>query len=99
MLLDFLDDASMIWIETATGGDRTFEQYTETPLRLRTEADFDTARDLIAEKIPDKQVEFLRQLPLYYEDDYALYVHACLQTGNHPLQSSAHVRLSRRDGR
>jgi len=30
MLLDFLDDAAMTWVETATGGDRTFAQYTGT---------------------------------------------------------------------
>ena len=78
MLLDFLDDAAMTWVETATGGDRTFAQYTETPLRLRTNADFATSRDLLAKKIPTDQIEFLRQLRLYHEDNYALYVHAGL---------------------
>src|SRR5713226_6588956 len=43
MLLDFLDEASMIWMETSTGSDRTFEQYTESPFRLRTEGDLDAA--------------------------------------------------------
>ena len=97
MLLDFLDDASTIWMETATGGDRTFEQYTQTLLRLRTEADFDTARDLIAEKIPANQIEFMRQLPLYHEDDFALYVHAGLEKGKHPSESSSHALLWTRD--
>ena len=97
MLLDFLDETSMIWMETATGGDRTFKQYTETPLRLRTEADFDTARDLMSEKIPPRQLDFLRQLPLYHEDDHALYVHAGLEDGKHPSESSAHALLWTRD--
>jgi len=97
MLLDFLDEASMIWMETSTGSDRTFEQYTETPLRLLTEADLDAARDLIAEKIPANQIEFFRQLPLYHEDDYALYVHAGLENGKHPSESSPHSLLWTRD--
>ena len=97
MLLDFLDDESTLWMETATGGDRTFEQYTETPLRLNTDADFVAARDLIAEKIPTGQIEFFRQLPLYHEDDFALYVHAGLETGKHPCESSPHALLWTRD--
>ena len=32
MLLDFLDDESLIWIEQPTGGDHTFAQYTQTLL-------------------------------------------------------------------
>jgi serine/threonine protein phosphatase 1 len=93
MLLDFLDEANMIWMETATGGDQTFRQYTEKPLRLRTEADFDKARDLLAEKVPAHQIEFFRQLPLYHEDDFALYVHAGLENGKHPSESSPHALL------
>jgi serine/threonine protein phosphatase 1 len=97
MLLDFLDEANMIWMETATGGDRTFEQYTERPLRLRTEADFDAARNLIAEKIPANQIEFFRHLPLYHEDEYALYVHAGLENGKHPSESAPYALLWTRD--
>ena len=97
MLLDFLDEANMIWVTTATGGDQTFWQYTETPLVLHTEADFDSARSLIAEKIPVNHIEFLRQLPLYHEDDYALYVHAGLENGKHPSESSPHALLWTRD--
>ncbi|MDX6574341.1 MAG: serine/threonine protein phosphatase 1 [Blastocatellia bacterium] len=97
MLLDFVDKVSMIWIETATGGDRTFEQYTQTSLRLRAEADFDRARDLLAEKIPAPQIDFLRQLPLYHEDDHAIYVHAGLENGKHPSESAPHALLWTRD--
>src|ERR1043166_4692946 len=52
MLLDFLDGANMIWMESATGSDQTFAQYTGHPLRVQTDTDFDAARDLIANKIP-----------------------------------------------
>jgi serine/threonine protein phosphatase 1 len=97
MLLDFLDEANMIWVTTATGGNQTFRQYTETPLVLRKEADFDSARELIAERIPANQIEFFRQLPLYHEDDYAIYVHAGLEGGKHPSESSPHALLWTRD--
>jgi len=97
MLLDFLDGANLIWMETSTGSDQTFTQYTGAPLRLRSEADFDTARDLIREKIPAAQIEFFRQLPLYHEDDFALYVHAGLENGKHPRESSPHALLWTRD--
>jgi serine/threonine protein phosphatase 1 len=97
MLLDFLDDANLIWMTTATGSDQTFMQYTEGPLVLRTEADFRTARKLIAEKIPPEQIDFLRQLPLYHEDDHALYVHAGLENGKHPSESSPNTLLWTRD--
>jgi serine/threonine protein phosphatase 1 len=97
MLLDFIDEASQIWISTATGSDQTFMQYTETPLSLRTASDFDSARELIAERIPAHQIDFLRQLPLYHEDDHALYVHAGLEKGKHPSESSSHALLWTRD--
>ena len=97
MLLDFLDSANLIWMETVTGSDQTFSQYTGAPLMLRTEADFDAARDLIAEKIPAEQIEFFRQRPLYHEDDFALYVHAGLENGKHPRESAAQALLWTRD--
>lgn len=97
MLLDFIDATSTIWLETATGGDRTFEQYAETPLRLRIESDLNRARDLLAAKIPAHQVEFIRQRPLYHEDNHALYVHAGLENGKHPSESSSHALLWTRD--
>jgi len=97
MLLDFLDGANTIWMESATGSDQTFAQYTGRPLRLQTEADFDAARDLIANKIPVGQIEFLRQSTLYHEDEYALYVHAGLENGKHPRESLPHSLLWSRD--
>jgi serine/threonine protein phosphatase 1 len=97
MLLDFVDEASLIWVTTASGSDQTFSQYTKTPFVVRTEADFDAARDLIREKIPANQIEFFRQLPLYIEDDYAIYVHAGLEAGRHPSESSPSALLWTRD--
>jgi len=97
MLLDFLDRASLIWMEQATGSERTFAQYTGKPLVIRSEADFAAARDLIGEKIPPAQLAFLRRLPLYHEDAYALYVHAGLENGKHPRESSPYALMWTRD--
>ncbi len=93
MLLDFIDGTNQIWIDGSTGSEQTFAQYTGKPLRFRNEAEVDAARRLIAESVPQEQLEFLRQLPLYHEDDYALYVHAGLVEGKHPRDSSPHELL------
>jgi len=66
-------------------------------LQVQTEADFVAARDLLVKKIPVEQIEFLRQLPLYHEDEYALYVHAGLENGKHPRESSSQSLLWTRD--
>jgi len=97
MLLDFLDEESLIWIEQATGGDQTFAQYTQKPLIIRSESDFAAARNLIATKIPAEQIEFFRRLPSYHEDNYALYVHAGLENGKHPSETSPAALMWTRD--
>ena len=97
MLLDFLDEENLIWIEQATGCDQTFAQYTQKLLVIRSESDFAAARNLIGEKIPAEEIEFFRHLPSYHEDDYALYVHAGLENGKHPRESSADALMWTRD--
>jgi serine/threonine protein phosphatase 1 len=97
MMLDFLDDDSRLWLAHVTGGDQTFQQYTETPLHLETEEDFDNARRKIEESVPAEHIEFFRQMPLYHEDDYALYVHAGLDHGKHPRETEQRHLLWARD--
>lgn len=97
MLLDFIDDENLIWVEQATGSDRTFVQYIETPLVIRSESDFATVRDLLVKKIPPEHIEFFRHLPSYYEDDFALYVHAGLENNKHPSESTADALMWTRD--
>jgi serine/threonine protein phosphatase 1 len=97
MLLDFIDDENSIWLETATGSDETFKQYTNTLLQLRMNSDFDAARQLVVEKIPAAQIDFFRRLPLYHEDDFGIYVHAGLEKGKHPSESSPESLLWTRD--
>ena len=97
MLLDFLDKGASIWLSPVTGGERTFEQYTGFKLSVTSKKDFDEARNMIASSIPSEHLEFIRQMPLYYEDDYALYVHAGLDHGKHPCETESHSLLWSRD--
>ena len=76
MLLDFIEGTSNIWITPVTGGERTFEQYTGQSVVARTEAELDEMRRAIEKSVPAEHLQFIRLTPYFYEDDYAIYVHA-----------------------
>lgn len=97
MLMDFLDGHTSIWLTPVTGGERTFEQYTLNPVRVQTETDLEEMRRLFEEKFPPEHLEFMRDLPFYYEDAHAIYVHAGLDEGKHPSESSETSLLWMRD--
>jgi serine/threonine protein phosphatase 1 len=97
MLMDFIDGEARIWLTPAAGGEYTFEQYTGHALVITSEDDFDQARAEIAAAVPREHIEFFSQLPLYYEDDCALYVHAGLDHGKHPRDSRPQALLWARD--
>jgi serine/threonine protein phosphatase 1 len=97
MMLDFIDEDSRLWLSPVTGGEQTFQQYTLSPLRVETEEDFEDARRRIEESVPALHLEFFRQMPIYHEDDYALYVHAGLEQGKHPRETDTHHLLWTRD--
>lgn len=97
MLLDFLEGHTSIWLTPVTGGERTFEQYTGHPVRARTEADVEEMRRLFEEKFPPEHLAFMQSLPFYYEDEHAIYVHAGLDEGKHPSESSPMSLLWMRD--
>ena len=97
MMLDFVDDDSRLWLAHVTGGEQTYLQYTGCALQVETEEDFDLARRKIEEHVPREHLEFFRAMPLYHEDDYALYVHAGLDHGKHPRDTEARHLLWTRD--
>ena len=97
MMLDFIDEDSRLWLSPATGGEETFQQYTESPPQTETEEDFEKARRKIEASVPPEHLEFFRERPLYHEDCYALYVHAGLDHGKHPRDTEAHHLLWTRD--
>ncbi len=97
MLLDFIDKGMSLWLHPAVGGDRTFEQYTGREMCVVTEDDYDPEQREIAGAIPPEHIEFFRNLPLYHEDAYALYVHAGLDDGKHPRDTNAQHLLWTRD--
>lgn len=97
MLLDFVDDKTNIWITPVTGGERTFEQYTGQALIIANEQDLNDARLTIKESVPAHHLEFFRSRPFFYEDKYAIYVHAGLEQGKHPRDTSPQSLLWTRD--
>lgn len=97
MLLDFLEGQSTIWLTPVTGGERTFEQYTHHPVHAGSEADQEEMRRIFAESFPSEHLEFMQELPFYYEDEHAIYVHAGLDEGKHPSESSKMSLLWMRD--
>ncbi len=97
MLLDCIDSGARIWLSPNTGGNRTFEQYTNTALRITSEDDFDAAQAKIASAVPPEHLAFFRSMPFYHEDEFALYVHAGLDQGKHPKDTDPYALLWTRD--
>lgn len=97
MLMDFIDGSHGIWLTPVTGGERTFEQYTGRAVKADTEQDLEDMRIALERSIPSEHLNFIHQTPLYYENDYAIYVHAGLDDGKHPSESSPISLLWMRD--
>ena len=97
MLMDFIDGAQSIWLTPVTGGERTFEQYTGQHVKVDSEQDLEEMRVALERSIPADHLDFIHQLPLYHEDEYAIYVHAGLDEGKHPRDGSALALLWTRD--
>jgi hypothetical protein len=97
MLLDFIDAGAAIWLHAAVGSHATINQYTGEWFRIRNERDFHAMRQRFSESVPEEHMEFFRSLPLFHEDDYALYVHAGLENGKHPAECDPHHLLWSRD--
>ncbi|HVF50519.1 MAG TPA: metallophosphoesterase [Pyrinomonadaceae bacterium] len=93
MLLDFIDEGKTIWLHAAVGSHQTFEQYTGRELWAETEQEIEAARHEIAAAVPAHHIEFFRSLPLYHEDEYAIYVHAGVEPDKHPRDSTPHQLL------
>ncbi|CDM64681.1 metallophosphoesterase family protein [Pyrinomonas methylaliphatogenes] len=95
MMLDFLDGLSSDWRRAGVGSERTFEQYTGKA--LTPEIPDDKARGMLREAVPAEHVDFLRSLPFYFEDDFAIYVHAGLERNKHPRETPPQHLLWTRD--
>jgi serine/threonine protein phosphatase 1 len=66
-------------------------------VRAHSEQDLEELRRVFAESFPVEHLEFMQSLPFYYEDDHAIYVHAGLDEGKHPRESSPMSLLWMRD--
>ena len=49
-------------------------------------------RHAFEESLPPEHLEFMQETPFYHEDEYAIYVHAGLDEGKHPSESSPNWR-------
>jgi serine/threonine protein phosphatase 1 len=97
MLMDFLDGSHNIWLTPVTGGERTFEQYTGRHVKVDSEQDLEEMRVALEQSIPAEHLDFIHQLPLYHEDEFAIYVHAGLDEGKHPRDGSPLALIWTRD--
>jgi serine/threonine protein phosphatase 1 len=97
MLLDFVDDGTPLWLAPQSGGERTYQQYTGMAPAWKKEEQLENTREQFLKMFPPEHLEFLRSLQLFYEDDYALYVHAGLDQGKHPCETDEYSLLWSRD--
>lgn len=104
MLLDFLESRSELWLHAGVGSHLTMEQYGVSVEAIeactRTDADEQALEHLRAEllmRIPPAHQEFFRRTPLFHEDECAIYVHAGLDHGRHPRDTSPEHLLWSRD--
>lgn len=97
MLMDFLDGTNNIWLTPVTGGSRTFEQYTGLQVRVESEQDLEDLRHALEESLPTEHLDFMHSMPFFHEDEFAIYVHAGLDEGKHPSESSALSLIWMRD--
>src|SRR4026208_938390 len=97
MLRYFLDGRSNMWLSAVVGGERTFEQYTGHPVRVDSEKDLEEMRALFERSFPAEHLAFMEEMPFYHEDEFAIYVHAGLDEGKHPRESTPMSLLWMRD--
>lgn len=88
MLMDFLGGYANIWLTPVVGGERTFEQYTGQSIKVDSERDLEEMRLLLERSVPEEHLAFMQSLPYFHEDELAIYVHAGLDEGKHPSESS-----------
>jgi serine/threonine protein phosphatase 1 len=92
-----VDEGVGLWLTHVTGGEKTFQQYVKKPLAVTSVTDFEMTRERIRGSVPLEHIAFFRGLPLFYEDAYAIYVHAGLELGKHPAETDARYLLWARD--
>ena len=97
MLLDFVDGGATLWLHAAVGSQHTVEQYTGRKFRPRDEQELNELREAFTAALPPEHLDFFRRMPLFDEDQFAIYVHAGLKDGQHPRETAPHHLLWSRD--
>lgn len=88
MLLDCVDFGDLSWLIPENGGQETITQY-GCPLHL--------LREIEDIRIPDDHMDLFRSMPLFHEDDHAIYVHAGLLLGVPPDETDEDILIWSRD--
>lgn len=88
MLLDCVDLGDLGWLLPENGGQATISQYGSPLHKLRGIEDI---------KVPPEHLELFRSMPLFHEDEHAIYVHAGLESGVPPAGTDQDVLLWSRD--
>jgi len=66
-------------------------------VRVDSEKDLEEMRALFERSFPAEHLAFMEEMPFYYEDEFAIYVHAGLDEGKHPSESTQMSLLWMRD--
>jgi serine/threonine protein phosphatase 1 len=88
MLLDCVETGDLAWLLPENGGQATISQYGCPLHKLRETQDI---------RVPPGHLELFRSMPLFYEDEHAIYVHAGLTPGLAPDETDEDVLLWSRD--
>jgi serine/threonine protein phosphatase 1 len=79
MMLDFFEYCDPQWLVEENGGRTTLSDYG---------VEFSHSSSIPQFELPEEHMEFFRNLPVYHEDELAIYVHAGLEPDKHPAESS-----------
>ena len=93
MLLDFIDGTGNIWITPVTGGERTFEQYAGEALVINSEHGYRRSPPYDREQDSGRTSGFFRERPSITKTNMRFYVHAGLDHGKHPRETSPQLLL------
>jgi serine/threonine protein phosphatase 1 len=89
-VITLMGNHDLLFLQYLTGQDSTFflrvgGRQTLASYGLRPSDD----QDRIARIVPPEHIAFFKNLPLFWEDNHAIYVHAGLQPGRHLSQQTS----------
>jgi serine/threonine protein phosphatase 1 len=96
--LDFVDESATLWLHAAVGANALSSSTRGSPCACRVKRISPRCARLSSPPSRPRTLNSFANLPLYHEDDYAIYVHAGLSKGQHPRDTPPQHLLWSRDG-